>query len=319
MYRRPSQEVYTLSKSKANEVWVRISRRKAPTGCNIAEAIASSAFLMFVLFSAPWCYHIIKYIFHIKLFQVQYKLAESHFSGKWGDVFSLKLKGEAAITQTSSEEVGDSCWSSYRLSCLQEMKVKVVSHATFSSSKDRRSENSRGLEGSMRGHPGHALSHIWTSRLRNSRWQRCRISQAICSLQNYWKDVPNICPQASLKSSPTSSHLCLLLLHLSPSQGHPKHAGRELGRAILGLMCLVCLKRSFCVQARPAEFNWKSNSFRFFVFNVWMSECCFLGFGPSCCLSAGSCKCPWHQCWQTSCQMSKSGVVGVEFLWQLHT
>ena len=46
---------------------------------------------------------------------------------------------------------------------------------------------------------------------------------------NYWKDFPNICPQASLNSSPISSYPCLLLLHLSPNQGHPKHAGKESG------------------------------------------------------------------------------------------
>lgn len=201
------------------------------------------------------------------------------------------------------------------------MKVKVMSHDTFSSSKDRSAENSPGLEGSMRGHPGPALSHRWTSHLRNSRWQRCRISQAICSLLNYpsyWKDFPNICPQASLNSSPISSHLCLLLLHLRPSQGHPKHAGQESGRAILGFMCLACLKRSFCAQARPAEFNWKSNPFCFFkCLDVWVLLLGLWTFLLSKC--AGSCKCPWHQCWQTACQMSKSSIAGVEFLQQLHT
>lgn len=88
------------------------------------------------------------------------------------------------------------------MSHLQELKVKTVSCATFSSSKDQGTENSPGLEGSMRGRPGYSVIHRCPSRLRNGHWQRCLISQATCSPVNYpkyWKDFPNICPRASLK------------------------------------------------------------------------------------------------------------------------
>lgn len=114
-----------------------------------------------------------------------------------------------------------------------------------------------------------------------------RQSVLLLNYPEYWKYFPNICPKASLNASPISSFPCPLLLHLQPKSGPPQTCRKGIGRqhkarAMLGFMCLPCLDRSFCVQPKPAEFNWKSNSF--YLFNAWMSECCFLGFGPSCCL-----------------------------------
>lgn len=106
-------------------------------------------------------------------------------------------------------------WSSSCLPCspvrpvmghLQESKVKILSRATSSSSKDQDTENkdgdtenSPGFEGSMRGHPGHALSHRCPSWLKNSIWQRCHISQPICSpakLSRLLERFPSYLPQS---------------------------------------------------------------------------------------------------------------------------
>lgn len=74
--------------------------------------------------------------------------------------------------------------------------------------------------------------------------------------------------------------------------------GQHKAGAVLGFMCLPCLEKSFCVQPELAEFNWKSNSFC--LFNAWVSECCFLGFGPSCCL-----------CWVRKCPTPVLFMLGV--------
>lgn len=107
-------------------------------------------FFTFVLFRASLCCHIIKYIFHIKWF---YGRAKSHFRGKQRNMLSSKGKAEAAITQTPLMGLELTGWSSSCLPCslsscsdltghLQELEVKILSHASFSSFKDQDTENS---------------------------------------------------------------------------------------------------------------------------------------------------------------------------------
>lgn len=107
-------------------------------------------FFTFVLFRASLCCHVIKYIFHIKWF---YGRAKSHFRGKQRNMLSSKGKAEAAITQTPLMGLELTGWSSSCLPCflsscsdltghLQELEVKILSHASFSSFKDQDTENS---------------------------------------------------------------------------------------------------------------------------------------------------------------------------------
>lgn len=146
-------------------------------------------FFMFVLFSVSSCYYIIKYIFHVKWF---YRRAKSHFSGKWRNILpalsarqrllshKLPLKG-LDITGWSSSAFPVPCSPSYKTcygpSARADGENTVPCYFLFL----QRSGHCSGFEGSMRGHPGYVLSHRCPSWLKNSCWQRCRISQAICS------------------------------------------------------------------------------------------------------------------------------------------
>lgn len=160
--------------------------KKGPSGHSIAEAIASSSLCL--SYSVP--------LFATKLLNIYFILNDSTSLQK---AISVESKGTYSALSARQrlpshklplqglEIIG---WSSSCLPCspvrpvmvhLQELKVKILSRATSSSSKDQDTENSPGFEGSMRGHPGRALSHRCPSWLKHSCWQRCRISQAICS------------------------------------------------------------------------------------------------------------------------------------------
>lgn len=151
---------------------------KGPSGHNVAGAIAISSLCL--SYSVPLCATILLSIYFMLNGSTNVQKAISVESE------GTKCKAEAAITQTSTEGVGDN-WSYLPSSCLpmrrapcspvrlvmgnlQELEVKILSCPAFSCSKDQDTENSPGFEGSMKGHLGRVLSHRCPSWLKNSCW-----------------------------------------------------------------------------------------------------------------------------------------------------